>query len=372
MRVVHLSCIAPPQTGGMGRTPAGDVSLLLARGISATQIAPASAEVSTVPNVLRLPATWTFGNAGRIKPKELEAALEGADVVHLHYPFYGTAGMVAKLRRKGVIKRLVMTLHMDATADGPKGIVFAVHRLLFQKKILASADRLIASSLDYVRASSFAPFTDRVVELPFGIDAQKFSPGPSERESFEIKSDSFALGFVGGMDTAHAFKGVDVLLSAISKVPSAQLFLVGDGDLRPSYEALAKYLQISDRVTFLGKMSEVQLISFYRSIDSLVLPSTSGAEAFGLVALEAQACGTPVIASDLPGVRTVVLHDYTGLLTPPSSVEGLVQAIQQMMEPERRARLASSTRSFVESKFTREQYGEKLVQIYTDVCASRS
>jgi hypothetical protein len=139
--------------------------------------------------------------------KSLKPALEGADVVHLHYPFYGTAEWSRSLRRKGVIKRLVMTLHMDATADGPKGMCICCASIVIQKKILASADRLIASSLDYVRASSFAPFTDRVVELPFGIDAQKFSPGPSERESFEIKSDSFALGFVGGMDTAHAFKG---------------------------------------------------------------------------------------------------------------------------------------------------------------------
>jgi hypothetical protein len=113
---------------------------------------------------------------------------------------------------------------------------------------------------------------------------------------------------------------VDVLLSAISKVPSAQLFLVGDGDLRPSYEALAKYLQISDRVTFLGKMSEVQLISFIEVLIRWFFRLRLGRKRLVLWHSKLRPVELRLSRVICPGVRTVVLHDYTGLLTPPSSV----------------------------------------------------
>lgn len=350
MRVIHLSCVVPPQTGGIGVVASEEVRGLRERGFDA--------RLSDVSGM-------RFGNAMRLDLRPLLPDLRSADVVHLHYPFYGTAGRIARLRRQGVIKRLVITLHMDATANGWKGMIFDLHRRLFQNKILRSADALLVSSKDYAQHSSFAPFADRVIELPFGVDEKLFFPAQHEGAN---------VLFVGGMDTAHAFKGVDVLLRAFTKLPAdTSLSLVGDGDLRPSYEKLSRELGIVDRLKFLGRVSVDELPGVYRSADVLAFPSTSGAEAFGLVALEAQASGVPVVASDLPGVRTVVANGETGFLVPPSDADALAERLKYLLEhSDVRDAMRKRARERVLERFTWTKHFDALLEIYKKLCASPS
>lgn len=351
MRVIHFSCVAPPDTGGIGRVASAEVTSLVERGHDAHLVS------------LTTHAGFRFGNVGTIHA--LEHFVRDADVVHLHYPFYGVAGELASLRRRGVIKHLVMTLHMDATASGLKGLFFDAHRRVFQSSILAAADGLFGSSLDYARHSSFAPYADRVIEMPFGIDETFFSPGTSTPEAFTVL-------FVGGMDKAHAFKGVSVLLRAIAATPLARLILVGDGNLRPSYEREAKQLGITERCEFLGRIETAKLPDVYRSASVLALPSTSGAEAFGLVLLEAQACGIPVIASDLPGVRTVLEPEQTGLLVQPGNVEALAAAIRRVQQDATwMTNARARARVFVLERFTWKKHMDKLEQVYREVTSRR-
>ena len=301
---------------------------------------------------------FRFGHGGYIYA--LDHLVRDADIVHLHYPFFGTAGRIASLKRKGKIKKLVMTLHMDAAATGLKGFIFDLHRKLFQRRVLDAADVLIASSSDYARHSSFAPWADRVIELPFGVDEQRFVPA-LDRDAFR----PFTVLFVGGMDRAHSFKGVAVLLEAISRVPNIKAKLIGDGNLRSSYESLAHRLSISDRVSFLGKLSSEELPAAYQSSDVLVLPSLLGAEAFGLVALEAQSSGIPVIASDLPGVRTVVADGESGILVPSGDVEALADAILRLeSDKELRANMGIAGRKRVLDRFTWSRHVQELLEIY--------
>ena len=355
MKVIHLSCVAPPQIGGIGRVASAEVELLKSEGIDASLIAPSD-----------LPTYWSVGNAAMLNSQKLAQAVRDADVVHLHYPFYGTAGLVARMRRRGDIKRLVMSLHMDATATGVKGLIFDAHRALFQKKILDSADALLVSSKDYAVHSSFARWKDRVIELPFGVDEKRFSPVQ--------KPHGRTVVFVGGMDRPHAFKGVDVLLHAFEELPQdAKLVLVGDGELRPEYEKLAKGLGIGERVTFLGRISDAELPDVYRSADVLAFPSVTGAEAFGLVALEAQACGIPVVASDLPGVRTVVNDKVTGFLSPAGDAKELAAHLRLILEnPGMAEEFGRAARERVLRSFTWDKHIDGLTEVYQNVCASRS
>jgi glycosyltransferase involved in cell wall biosynthesis len=306
-------------------------------------------------------AGFRFGHGGFIYA--LDHLVRDADIVHLHYPFFGTAGLIAGLKRKGKVKKLVVTLHMDAAATGLKGLIFDLHRKLFQRGVLYVADVLIASSSDYARNSSFAPWADRIIELPFGVDETRFVPSANRDVS-----RPFTALFVGGMDRAHAFKGVKVLLEAISRVSNIKAKLIGDGDLRSSYESLARRLSISDRVSFLGKLSPDELPSAYQSSDVLVLPSLSGAEAFGLVALEAQSSGVPVIASDLPGVRTVVADGESGILVPCGDVEALVVAIKRLeSDKELRANMGLAGRKRVLERFTWGRHVKGLLDIYRSI-----
>ena len=135
--------------------------------------------------------------------------------------------------------------------------------------------------------------------------------------------------FVGGMDQAHHFKGVTVLLEALLLIKKSglmvQAIFVGDGTLRESYTERARGMGLADAVRFVGSASESELPFMYNAADLLVLPSTTKGEAFGMVLLEAMASGVPVVASDLPGVRTVAAEG--GILVEPNNPHDLAEAI---------------------------------------------
>jgi glycosyltransferase involved in cell wall biosynthesis len=359
MRIIHFSCIAPPDIGGIGRVASQEVASLVERGEDTHLVS------------LTTHAGFRFGNAGSIHG--VEHFVRDADIVHLHYPFYGTAGTLARLRRENAIKRLVMTLHMDATSRGPKGRVFDAYRAAFQEKILASADALLVSSKDYASHSSYKDVAKDVIELPFGVDETRFSPGPPDRARFGLPVGVPVILFVGGMDKAHAFKGVDVLLRAAVTMPDSHVLLVGEGKLRKSYERLASDLGIASRCHFAGSVKDDGLVETYRSADVFAFPSTSAAEAFGLVAVEAQACGIPVVASDLPGVRTVIANGETGFLIPVGDGAALAERLSEILKnTDVRQRMGEAARRRVLDRFTWTKHMDGLMGVYSNLCASRS
>lgn len=336
MRVLHFACVAPPVIGGMGAVALREVTGLRGRGVDARLIAPetgAEMPAGSERSFVETKKPWfRFGNAAWIP--EVASLARNADVIHLHYPFFGTAEPLLWQAKK--LPPIVITFHMDASAPGWKGLFFRAHRRLIQPSLLPHISRILVSSFDYARHSSLAGFIarhpERVVELPFGVDTDFFSPGPSLRSRFSVPEDAEIILFVGGLDRAHAFKGIPELLRATATLkPSAHLLIVGDGDLRTSYESLSAELGLRERTHFLGKVDQATLRDAFRSADVFAFPSTSVAEAFGLAALEAEACGVPVVASDLPGVRTVVRQGETGLLVPPRDVTALASALSTLL-----------------------------------------
>ena len=376
MRIIHLSCVAPPEIGGIGSVALREVAGLRGRGIDARLIAPemveGQADTDTRGFVERLPA-WRLGNGAVLKG--LSSKINQADVIHLHYPFFGVAEWLLWRRRRIPV---VMTFHMDATPQGWKGVVAAFQRLLIQPFLLSHAATVLVSSYDYAQRSSLEPWyaahPDRVKELPFGVDTEVFCPGPAVRPRFMIPENAPTFIFVGGLDKAHSFKGIFELLLAFSKIePSAHLMVVGEGDLRPAYEEQARTLGVSLRVHFLGRLDQATLVDAYRSADVFVFPSTTSAEAFGLAALEAEACGKPVIASDLPGVRTVVQQGVSGLLVQPKNIEGLSSAMASLTaNPEQRIRMGDGARRLAVERFSWEKHLDGLIEVYQKVCGSRS
>lgn len=379
MRVIHIACVAPPEIGGIGQVALREVTGLRAHGVDARLIAPelpAGHHASTVladydrSFVHRLPTAWRFGNASLLEGwREL---VSSADVLHLHYPYYG---FTEQLLFAGMdLPPIVITYHMDATAKKTvRGWIFALHRFFFQNAILRLGKRIIVSSFDYARNASVARFfrkdPDRFQELPFGIDTVKFSPGLDERERLMIGESDPTILFVGGLDEAHAFKGLSVLFKAFVTIDSAaHLVIVGDGDKRADFEAEARELGIASRVHFMGRVRVDELVSLYRSADVFAFPSTSQAEAFGLVALEAQACGLPVVASDLPGVRTVVRQDETGLLVPPNDSELLADALTDVLShPQKRMQFSIEARKHA-LQYGYEAHTSELMEMYRQVC----
>lgn len=362
MKVAHVCCVVPPH-GGMGTVAYREVAGLRARGVEATLFTPEEMEGRSF--VKFVPSVWRIGNAAWLKG--IREIVKGFDVIHLHYPFYGTAEQVL-LNAEG-LPPVVVSYHMDATAPGWKGLMFGLHRVLVQPFLFRHVKKILVASYDYAASSSIKSLIDQLTELPFGVDLERYTPGPSVRARFAVPDDAPTILFVGGLDRAHAFKGVDILLVAVAELDvKTHLLIVGDGDLRASYEERARTLGIDRRTHFLGRLEDDSLRDAYRSADVFAFPSISRAEAFGLVALEAQACGLPVVASDLPGLRTVVLQNETGLLVKPGSVAELSQALYRVLSDAAfRSRLAEKTVAHAR-KFSWDSHLDGLQKIYKEVC----
>ena len=158
------------------------------------------------------------------------------------------------------------------------------------------------------------------------------------------------------------------MLRALADLPDVSAILVGTGELVPSYERLAVDLGLGRRVVFAGRVDKDALPAYYRAADLLVLPSETAGEAFGMVLLEAMACGRAVVASDLPGVRSVVSHGRDGLLVPPRNVDALGAAITEVarMPAEARMRMGLAGRAKVEREYDWARIGDLLESLYAD------
>jgi rhamnosyl/mannosyltransferase len=309
---------------------------------------------------------FSFGKGARIK-KFLQK-LEDFDVVHLHYPFFGTAELFPKWKKHHKKIPFVITYHMDAKAKGAKGFIFWFYSKFILNRILNSADKLIATSYDYISHSEasnhFLKNKNKWVEIPLGVDTEKFCIRKKDSnlsEKINIDIEKKTLLFVGGMDEGHYFKGVPVLLNALSKIKDKdfQVILIGDGALKNSFEQQAKDLGLDKKAFFIGGVDKDKLQYYYNLADVFVLPSVNKAEAFGLVLLESLASGVPVIATDLYGVRTIA--EKGGVVVPPNNVEKLTKAIKEMLDIKADK---ESLRQVVEERYSWKSIVIKLEELY--------
>lgn len=176
--------------------------------------------------------------------------------------------------------------------------------------------------------------------------------------------------FVGGLDKAHYFKGLENLLKAVNLLKKdfadgIKLNIVGEGDMKPYYKDLSKSLKIEKYVNFAEGIDDSKLVSYYNYCDVAVLPSVNKGEAFGLVLLEAMACAKPVVASNLPGVRSVFKKGRHGLLAKPNDVVDLANKLRTILNDKKLAReMGERGREFVENRYSWKKIGKKLDVIY--------
>ncbi len=353
MKIAHIVCAYPPYYSGMGNVVFQTAEELVKLGhevevltpgiyqskeIKSAEIEPAEKHAEPlqqqIEKVNYLAPTFQYGNAAYLP--QIKNELDDFDLVHLHYPFFGTANLVRQWKISNPYKPLVITYHMDTRGSGWKGLYFKYYAKYWMPKILGAADLLIASSLDFVEASDarfiYEQNKKKWLALPFGVDIERFQPRQRSEtllKRYNLNPDIPTVLFVGGMDRAHYFKGISILLKALYLLKQddldVQAVLVGEGELRNSYELEAQNFGLSDRVVFTGQVSDENLADYYNLGDLLVLPSVNQGEAFGMVLLEAFASGLPVLASDLPGVRSVAKDG--GLTFTPGDPQALAEAI---------------------------------------------
>ncbi|WP_281274028.1 D-inositol-3-phosphate glycosyltransferase [Sphaerisporangium album] len=249
------------------------------------------------------------------------------DLIHSHYWLSGQVGWLAK-ERWGV--PLVHTMHtmakvknyLLAEGDRPEPVA----RVVGEEHVVEVADRLVANTDAEAREliDLYGAPAARVAVVNPGVNLQVFQPASkgAARRRLGLPQDGHVMLFVGRI---QPLKAPDVLLRAAARMlaedPSLRSRLViacvggpsGNGLARPSYLTdLAAQLGISDVVRLAPPAPQEELADWYRAADVTVVPSYN--ESFGLVALESQACGTPVAAASVGGLRTAVRHGVSGLL----------------------------------------------------------
>ncbi|GAB2656404.1 D-inositol-3-phosphate glycosyltransferase [Saccharopolyspora gloriosae] len=395
---LHTSPLEQPGTGD-----AGGMNVYIAQ--TATRLAELGTEVeiftratsSEVPPVAELAPGVTVRHvvAGPFEgldknelPAQLCAFAAGAlraearhepgfyDVVHSHYWLSGQVGWLAR-ERWGV--PLVHTAHTLAkvkntalaAGDTPEPRV----RVLGEEQVVAEADRLVANTeveaSDLVRLYGADPA--EVATIPPGVDLRRFTPGDSAaaRARFGLSRDALVFAFVGRI---QPLKAPDVLLRATAELlarrpelrPRLAVLVVGgpsgSGLERPeALQELARELGIADVVRFLPPQGGEALADVYRAADVVTVPSYN--ESFGLVALEAQACGTPVVAAAVGGLPVAVADGRSGLLVAGHGTDQWADALSSVADAGLRTRLAAGTVEHAET-FSWDRTTEALLDTY--------
>lgn len=361
MKIASIVCAWPPYAGGIGNS-AQQINELLAPKHSITTFTP-----TTIKPWLR------YGHGAFIP--QLFWKLNKFDYIYLHYPFFGTAEVVWFFKLFFRRPKLIIHYHMDVKNSNLFTRIFSLPSRLIRHSLFNQAETIVSASLDYIKDSQIKNYyqkhTAKFQEIPFGRDLEKYKPKvisqPFDNKIIArakeivhyindkfIKRDRLNLLFVGGLDRAHYFKGLEILLNSLVIVDPKkwQLRIVGDGDLRPYYEELTKKLKLDKQVEFKGKLNEAELIRAFQEADLFILPSINGNEAFGLVLVEAMACGVPVIASNLPGVRQVFTNHIEGLLFEPGDCEDLKKKLEFIFNNEEVRRVMSlAARRLAEEKY---------------------
>ena len=308
------------------------------------------AEVASVPLCPRLP--WAIRRTS-------------ADLVHLHVPNpYAALAFILSRQRAP----LVITWHSDVIRQRNLARMLAP----LDRVIVRRAAAIIASSPDYRESSpTLMGNRARCDVIPFGLEAADFTVrDPSRVMHIRV---CYGPRIVLAVGRLVYYKGFEHLIRAMAQV-NGQLLIVGEGPRRAQLAAEAERAGVAARVTFLGDVSREQLIDTYHAADVFVLPSIARSEAFGIVQLEAMACGKPVVNTRIEsGAPFVSIDGKTGLTVEPASPAALVAALNRLLDDAAlRERYGAAGARRVREHFNRDVMVDRTLKLYRQVLVERS
>ncbi len=392
MKIAQLVCSFPPYPGGMGQS-AWRIGEILSQEHSVTTFTLSNQkiknyEISNNQKIVYLRPLIRSGHGGL--PFSLLFSLNKFDIIYLHYPFFGVSEILKLFLIFKPKKKVVIHYHMDTPKLSFFKKILALPDNISKNILFKKSDKIFISSLDYARSSNLSKYLlekkNKIKEIPFGIDLEIFKPKishehptPLLQKATEfvrhvtrriIKKDGHQLLFVGGLDKAHYFKGLNKLFQALAfiKEKNWTLDIIGNGNLKKYYQNIANELNIEKKVKFRGRVSQENLIRHYQSSDILILPSINSHEAFGLVLIEALACGLPVIASDLPGVRGVFDDKKEGLLVKTANILDLKEKINYLLKNEEiRQEMSIKARQLTLKKYDQNIIADKILDEFSNL-----
>jgi D-inositol-3-phosphate glycosyltransferase len=302
------------------------------------------------------------------------AASHQTDAIHANYWLSGLAGH--RLKHELSLP-LVSTFHTLARVKAELGDAEPERRAKAETEIIGCSDAILAScAAEASQLIEHYGADDRRIELvPPGVDHAFFSPGEQRgaRQALHL-GDHPVLLFVGRI---QPLKGADVAIHALDELsrhhPDALLLVVGgaSGQDGPAEEVhvhrLVAELGLEDRVRFVPPQPHHLLSTYYRAADVCVVPSRS--ESFGLVALEAAACGTPVVAADVGGLTTLVQHGETGFLVDERDPVIYARALDHILSDRGRAEVMGRAAARHAGQYRWSTTAARLRRVYSDLTA---
>ncbi len=384
MRIAHLTATFPPYPGGAGNTAFRFAREQAARGHQVevfTAPAPGEPPDPGEAVVHRIKPVFAVGNAPLIPSL---ARIEGFDLVHLHYPFiFGSElTLLGRLRARRRSQALLVHYKNRLVDRGVRGVLFEAYERTVAPRLIGEADRVCVLSSDHARSVVYlrrvgAEDPAKLVEMPNGVDAELFSPGADDsglRARLGIPGDSVVAAFVATLDRAHHFKRLDVAIDGLARLGDEHVHLIvaGGGELLEGFRADAAAAGVGKRVHFLGAVAHGELPEVLRAADLLLL-TTEPPESFGIVLIEAMACGLPAIATDYPGVRAVVEEGATGLLVPRGDPGAVAGALRKLTDagPESVRRLGANGREKALREWSWPQLVERMDVAYAEAIEAR-
>lgn len=348
MKILIVLTYFQPHKSGLTVYAVRQARALAAEGYQVTVLTsqyerslPTQEDVDGV-QVIRLPVAFRLSK-GVIMPKMPLRAWQligEVDIVNLHVPQMDAAllALLSRMRKKPV----VLTYHCDLQMPPGWFHQLAGTAANIANRISASlAHAIVHNTRDFAEHS---PFLSRYLEKLYVIQPPIVCAQVSSVDieafikKFRVKPGRKVIGMVARLATE---KGVEYLVEAMPIVlkaqPKAQVIFVGEfqhvfGEQAYREKLLPMIAALDDHWSFLGVVNEKEKAAFYHLCDVLVLPSINSTESFGMVQVEALVCGTPVVATDLPGVRQPVRTTGKGIIVPVKDAPALAQAIIDVLE----------------------------------------
>jgi glycosyltransferase involved in cell wall biosynthesis len=298
-----------------------------------------------------------------------------ADVVHLHLPQLDAAyiAMLCRLIRKPV----VLTYHCDLRL--PPGFVHAIANRVSHLANYVSAglaDAVVTNTRDYAEESGFlSRYLNKLHAIPPPVELPPVTAADLNafRQKAHIRPGQRIIGMAARLATE---KGVEYLVQAMPQVlkahPTARLLYMGQyqnvlGEEEYAHRLAPLIRELGGAWTFLGNISSVELSAFYRLCEVTVLPSLNSTESFGIVQVESMTCGTPVVASDLPGVRQPVKMTGMGRIVPPQDAASLAQAIIEILDEPAKYRRDAQAAETIAQRFSPLHVAEEYEALFREL-----
>ena len=293
------------------------------------------------------------------------------DLIHAHFAYpEGFAGLLAK---NSTGKPLIVTLHGYDILMDPSigyGIRLNKHCDFIVRKVLREADKIfVASRYVYQEALKTGCSSKRLIYIANGVDVKRFNPNMDD-SIIKKKHNIVNRQVIFSLRWHEPKNGIEYLIKAvpfvIREIPNAIFIIGGSGILRKHHEKLAKKLRVNQHVLFVGHIPAEELSLYYAACDVFVIPSI--VEAFGLVTVEAMACGKPVVGTNVGGIPDTIEDGVNGFLVEPRNPREIADKIVTLLQdPELRIEMGVKGAQIAETKFNLEKRLDKIVEFYSQL-----